>query len=60
MPAGDGTGPDGKGSRTGRGLGYCAGYSAPGFTKSPGRGLNRGLGRWFGRGRRNRRKVYND
>ena len=57
MPAGDGTGPDGKGSKTGRGLGYCAGNSAPGYTKSPGRRLNRGLGRIFGRGRRNRRKV---
>ncbi|MHA1489677.1 MAG: DUF5320 domain-containing protein [Promethearchaeota archaeon] len=55
MPAGDGTGPNGKGSRTGRGLGYCAGFSAPGFTKSPERGLNRGLGRLSGRVRSNRK-----
>ena len=44
MPAGDGTGPDRKGSKTGRGLGYCAGYSSPGFTKNPGCGLSRGFG----------------
>ena len=34
MPRGDGTGPNGKGPRTGRGLGYCAGYEHPGYTKS--------------------------
>ena len=50
MPAGDGTGPMGMGSRTGRGLGYCAGYGAPGYMNpAPGRGL--GLGRGWGRGR---------
>lgn len=32
MPGGDHTGPIGLGSRTGRGMGYCAGYGAPGFT----------------------------
>ena len=31
MPRGDGTGPDGMGSMTGRAVGYCAGYSVPGF-----------------------------
>ena len=48
MPRGDGTGPWGQGSRTGRGLGYCSGYSTPGYTKGPGMGLARGYGR--GRG----------
>ena len=48
MPGGDGTGPWGQGSRTGRGLGYCAGYETPGFTKGPGRGMGRGW--WQGRG----------
>jgi len=37
MPYGDGTGPAGKGPRTGRGLGYCAGSKTPGYMKS-GRG----------------------
>ena len=45
MPGGDGTGPEGLGPMTGRGLGYCTGYNRPGYA-SPrfGRG-------WFGRGR---------
>jgi hypothetical protein len=38
MPAQDGTGPNGQGPMTGRGLGPC------------GRGLQRGYGRGFGRG----------
>lgn len=54
MPGGDGTGPNGFGPMTGRGLGYCAGYSTPGYTKGPGLGLGRGFGggrgRGFGRG----------
>ena len=57
MPRGDGTGPAGMGSMTGRAAGYCAGYSAPGFVNPiPGRGYfgygrGIGLGRgWFGRG----------
>jgi len=52
MPGGDGTGPLGLGSMTGRGLGYCAGYSMPGYTVFPGRGrgMGRGWGRGFGRG----------
>ena len=49
MPRGDGTGPAGQGPMTGRGLGYCAGYSTPGYTKGP--GLGRGWGRGFGYGR---------
>jgi hypothetical protein len=49
MARGDKTGPDGQGPMTGRGLGYCAGYSTPGYMHNiPGRGMRRGLG--FGRG----------
>jgi hypothetical protein len=55
MPGGDRTGPAGLGPRTGRGLGYCAGYDTPGYTKGPGMGLGRGFGggrgRWSGYGR---------
>lgn len=50
MPRGDRTGPDGMGPRTGRGMGYCAGYDSPGFTKGVSRG-GAGFGRGFGRGR---------
>jgi len=53
MPAGDRTGPWGFGPGTGRGLGYCSGFQAPGFMFSgPGPGFGRGfgLGRGFGRG----------
>jgi len=49
MPGGDGTGPMGLGSMTGRAAGYCAGYSVPGYTNPiPGRGF--GFGRGWGRG----------
>ena len=53
MPRGDGTGPMGMGSMTGRGAGYCAGFSAPGFMNPIGGrlGLGLGLGRGGGRGR---------
>jgi len=48
MPRGDRTGPDGMGRMTGRGLGYCANYDSPGFTKGfPGGGRGR---RFYGRG----------
>ena len=50
MPRRDGTGPEGLGSMTGRAMGYCAGYPAPGFTNLVGRGLARGRGRGIGRG----------
>ena len=60
MPAGDGTGPAGMGPRTGRGMGYCSGYDAPGWANpGPGRGFygggtfgGRGIrgGRWSGYG----------
>ncbi len=51
MPGGDRTGPRGLGSMTGRGLGYCAGYDSPGYTKGFGMGLGRGWGRGRGIGR---------
>ncbi len=44
MPWGDGTGPLGLGPMTGRGLGYCAGYSTPGWTKTWG---GRGFRNWY-------------
>ncbi len=57
MPRGDGTGPMGTGPMTGRGAGYCAGYTAPGYTDPVGFGrrlagsrrTSRGSGRGFGR-----------
>jgi hypothetical protein len=52
MPRGDGTGPMGMGSMTGRGAGYCAGYGVPGFANP----MYRGGG--FGRGRGFRRMYY--
>lgn len=53
MPRGDGTGPQGLGPMTGRGLGYCAGYSVPGFANPIGYGFGRGMawGRGGGGGR---------
>jgi len=56
MPRGDRTGPLGEGPKTGRQMGYCAGYESPGFAgmqtkwKGAGRGFSRGFGRGFGRG----------
>jgi len=51
MPRGDRTGPNGGGSMTGRGLGYCAGYDAPGYMHPAPRmgGMGRGIG-YGGRG----------
>jgi len=50
MPGGDGTGPLGRGSRTGRALGFCSGYDRPGYANPAyGRGFGRGYGRGFGR-----------
>ena len=48
MPGGDRTGPRGLGARTGRSLGYCAGYDAPGSAYGPGFGFGRGRGRGIG------------
>jgi len=47
MPRGDGTGPNGFGPMTGRSAGFCAGFNVPGFLNN----FNRGIGRFFGRGR---------
>jgi len=63
MPRGDGTGPMGMGSMTGRGAGWCAGFGAPGYANPiPGRGLGMGFGRgggfFGGRGGRGRRNMY--
>jgi len=44
MPRGDGTGPNGQGPMTGRGMGFCAGFNAPGF-------VNGGFGRGMAKGR---------
>ena len=61
MPKGNKTGPQGWGPRTGRGLGYCAGFSDPGYTKSPRMGMGRGYGSgrgWRGGGRGGGRGYY--
>ena len=50
MPWGDGTGPNGRGRMTGRGMGYCAGYDVPGYS-NPSQGFGRGFGRGRGLGR---------
>ena len=59
MPGGDGTGPLGSGSMTGRAAGFCAGYQVPGYMNPAGGrgcfGRGRGFrGRGGGRGWRNR------
>lgn len=48
MPAFDGTGPQGAGPMTGRGMGRCGHGRRFGF--GCGRGTRRGLGRFFGGG----------
>jgi len=55
MPYGDGTGPDGFGSMTGRRLGFCTGNDRPGCYEGfgYGRGFGRGRGRGYGFGYRN-------
>ncbi len=67
MPRGDRTGPNGMGSKTGRGAGFCSGNNEPGCTtaggrgvgmgirgggRGMGRGLNQGIGRGLGQGQR--------
>ena len=49
MPAGDGTGPNGDGARTGRGKGYC-----PPRRRLLRRPLRRNRRRSYGRGRNKR------
>ncbi len=52
MPWGDRTGPAGQGPLTGRRVGYCAGYDAPGYANPAyGGGYGGGWGRGMGRGR---------
>ncbi|OGP53908.1 MAG: hypothetical protein A2Y65_01655 [Deltaproteobacteria bacterium RBG_13_52_11] len=60
MPRGDGTGPMGMGSMTGRRGGYCAGYDMPGYANPAfGRGyFGPGMGRGSGRGLRFRHWFY--
>jgi len=48
MPFGDSTGPMGQGPMTGRGLGHCASYDSPGYTKTGFGGRCSGRGRNFG------------
>ncbi len=53
MPAGDRTGPMGRGPMTGRGAGYCGGSGMPGYANpAPGRGFGMGFGRGWGFGGR--------
>ncbi|RJQ33686.1 hypothetical protein C4566_03210 [Candidatus Parcubacteria bacterium] len=61
MPNRDGTGPEGKGPKTGRGLGNCAGNQpketiGQGLGRSLGQGLGRSLGQGLGRGRNQGRR----
>lgn len=58
MPRGDRTGPDGSGSMTGRALGFCAGFSAPGFLNNSAGRAFLGRGRSFSGGGRGRRNMY--
>ncbi len=55
MPARDGTGPRGEGSKTGRGEGNCAENDKPRFT---GYAPNRGFGRSLGLRRGGRRRWF--
>ena len=51
MPRGDGKGPMGMGTMTGRGAGYCAGFGMPGFANAmPGNAMGYGRGRRCGFG----------
>ncbi|RKO66612.1 DUF5320 domain-containing protein [Desulfofundulus salinus] len=54
MPRGDRTGPWGMGAMTGRAMGYCAGYSVPGFASAPGWWCRPRRGSGWGAGRRSR------
>ncbi|MDY0257318.1 DUF5320 domain-containing protein [Gudongella oleilytica] len=50
MPRFDMTGPMGRGSMTGRGMGYCARPAVPGTGRGVGFGMGMGRGFGFGRG----------
>ncbi|MBN2682357.1 MAG: DUF5320 domain-containing protein [Bacteroidales bacterium] len=58
MPNQDGTGPQGKGSRTGRGLGNCkpATQNDENNTRGNGGGRGRGAGNGAGKGRGNQHR----
>lgn len=58
MPGGDGTGPVGRGPRTGRGAGFCAGYDQTGSSNpGAGGGMRRGrLGQGGGLGMARKRR----
>ncbi len=61
MPRGDRRGPDGAGPMTGRGMGYCAGFDAPGYVRpGVGYGGRRGgqMHGGYGRGMRHGRGGY--
>ncbi len=63
MPRGDGTGPEGRGPRTGRGLGRCGpGRGAGGTGRGRGRDMGRGMGagRGLGRGLGRRQPPYDE
>ena len=61
MPGGDGTGPVGRGSITGRAAGFCTGYPGPGYANpSFNRGFGRGRGRGIGRGFWGRRMLWRE
>jgi len=52
MPGGNGTGPAGAGPMTGRAMGFCAGFSVPGYANfGGGRGMGMGRGARMGMGR---------
>ena len=53
MPRRDGTGPNGMGSRSGRGLGVCTGVNAPRYGGEFGAGYGMGGGRGGGMRARN-------
>lgn len=61
MPRGDGTGPMGMGTMSGRAMGFCAGFDRAGYENAvPGRGMSIGLGRGcrFGNGGRGWRQGF--
>ena len=57
MPYGDRTGPQGRGPRTGRGLGNCPPNSNQQNEGTDRGGYGQGFGRGFGRGRGFRRRF---
>lgn len=58
MPRGDRTGPLGLGPRTGRGMGYCAGFRIAGFMNPGWFGWGARLGGWWGGGRGRRQRFW--